>query len=252
VSRPAARNSWATFPRPNPGARLRLFCFPYAGGGASVFNSWPRDLPPEVEVCAVQPPGREGRLGEAPFNDVHSLVESAVVGLAPYFDRPFAFFGHSNGAVIAFELMRRLRRGGGALPVAFFPSGRPAPQLPRTVPPIHALPEPEFVEGLRRLRGTPEEVLANPELMAIISPLLRADFAISETYVYRDEPPFAIPMTAFGGAQDEDVSAEGLDAWRVQTTGEFGALIFPGGHFFIRDDRDRVLAELSAELRRVQ
>jgi medium-chain acyl-[acyl-carrier-protein] hydrolase len=189
---------------------------------------------------------------ETPFTDVHSLVESAVVGLEPFFDRPFAFLGHSNGAVIAFELMRRLRRGGGALPVAFFPTGRPAPQLPRTVPPIHALPDPEFVEGLRRLGGTPEEVLAHPELMALVSPMLRADFAISETYAYRDEPPFAIPMTAFGGARDEDVSPEGLQAWREQTTGAFGAHMFPGGHFFIHDDREQVLAELSAELRRVQ
>jgi medium-chain acyl-[acyl-carrier-protein] hydrolase len=190
-------------------------------------------------------------MGEAPFTSAQELVESAVVGLAPYFDLPFAFFGHSNGAMIAFELMRRLRRGGGALPVAFFPSGRTAPQLPRTVATIHALPEAEFVEGLRRLSGTPEEVLLHRELMELFSPLLRADFAISETYRYRPEPPFAIPMTAFGGARDPDVSTDELDAWREQTTGEFGTRIFPGGHFFIRDDRDQVLAELSGELRRV-
>ncbi len=251
MSRPGARSAWATFPRPNPSARLRLFCFPYAGGGASVFYGWPQGLPAEVEVCAVQPPGREGRLAEAPFSDVDSLVESAAAGLAPYFDRPFAFFGHSNGAVIAFELMRRLRRGGGPMPVAFFPSGHKAPHLPRTLPPIHALPEDEFLEGVRRLRGTPDEVLAHPELMAIFSPLLRADLAISETYLYREEPPFAVPFTAFGGAGDGDVTTDAVEAWREHTTGAFGMRVFPGGHFFIREDRERVLAELSRELRRL-
>lgn len=246
-----ARTPWAVFPRPSPGARLRLFCFPYAGGGASVYHTWPQGLPPDVEVCAVQPPGRERRMSEAPFSSLDELVESAAAGLAPLLDVPCAFFGHSNGALVAFALIRRLRREGLPLPLAFFPSGRTAPHLPRRQPPLHALPEDEFREGLRRLRGTPEEVLEHPELMELFSPLLRADFAIGETYTHREEPPLSIPMTAFGGMGDEDVSREELEAWREHTTGAFGTRIFPGDHFFIRHDQDRVLAELARELRRI-
>lgn len=252
MSRPPARSPWATFPRANPGARLRLFCFPYAGGGASTFNSWPPGLPPDVEVCAVQPPGRERRMSEPPFSALGDLVESATAGLAPFMDVPFAFFGHSNGALIAFELIRRLRRGGLPLPLAFFPSGATAPHLPSSRAPLHALPEHEFRDGLRRLRGTPEEVLEHPDLMELFSPLLRADFAIGETYTHRQEPPLAIPVTAFGGIRDEDVSQADLEAWGEHTTGTFARHMFPGDHFFIRHDQDQVLAELSRELRRVR
>ncbi len=242
-------NSWAIYPARNPAARLRLFCFPYAGGGATVFSAWPRSLPPEVEVVAVQPPGREARLSETPYSDMTQLVEAMHRELRPHFDKPFAFFGHSNGGLMAFELARALRREGGPMPLQLFTGGRPAPQLEIDDPPIHTLPHDEFIQELRRFAGTPEEILENEEIMGLIMPLLRADFTLGETYRYVPEPPLDLPICAYGGERDEDVSRADVEAWREQTTGEFRMQMFPGDHFFINSDRALVLAEISRELR---
>jgi medium-chain acyl-[acyl-carrier-protein] hydrolase len=237
------------FPRPVAGARLRLFCFPYAGGGASIYSTWPRTLPPQVEVVAVQPPGRENRLAEPPFHDLSELVAAMHLHLAPQLhELPFAFFGHSNGALMAFELARSLRRAGDPLPLCLFASGRPAPQLELDDPPVHDLPHDAFVEELRRLEGTPEEILQNPEILELLLPLLRADFALGETYRYREEPPFPFPLRAYGGADDEEVPREQIEAWGEQTRAGFLMEIFPGGHFFVNEHRERVLTRVAAEL----
>ena len=214
-------NGWAVVARRNPAARLRLFCFPYAGGGASIFSTWHRDLPSAVEVVAVQPPGREGRLMETPYADLASLVEAVAPALEPWMDRPFALFGHSNGGLMAFELARLLRRAGRRMPVHLFASGRPAPQLELDEPPIHALPDDEFVAELRRFKGTPDEILQNAEIMSLVMPLLRADFALGETYDYVPGPPLDLPVSAYGGEGDEEVSRDQVEAWREQTTGPF-------------------------------
>ncbi len=243
-------NAWAVFPCRNPAARLRLFCFPYAGGGATVFSTWWRGLSPEVEVVAVQPPGREARLAENPYHDLAELVAAMHQHLLPQLrELPFVFFGHSNGALMAFELVRSLRRAGGPLPLHLIVSGRPAPQLELDDPPIHHLPHDEFVEELRRLDGTPEEILQHQEILELLIPLLRADFALGETYRFVPEPPLEIPLSAYGGEQDDEVPAEQVDAWGEQAAGAFRVQMFPGGHFFVNEDRVRVLAELSAELR---
>lgn len=242
-------NGWTIYFGRNPGARLRLFCFPYAGGGATIYSTWPRGLPPEVEVVAVQPPGREGRLAEKPFADLMELTAAMHQALRPHLDKPFAFYGHSNGGLMAFELARALRREGGPLPLHLFAGGRPAPQLELDEPPIHHLPHDEFIHELRRFAGTPEEILQNEEIMELIMPLLRADFALGETYRYTHEPPLDVPISAYGGRRDDEVSVDEVEAWREQTTAEFRLQIFPGDHFFINGDRTLVLAELSRELR---
>jgi medium-chain acyl-[acyl-carrier-protein] hydrolase len=242
-------NAWAIYPARNPAARLRLFCFPYAGGGATVFSAWPRLLPPEVEVVAVQPPGREARLSETPYSDLMQLVETMYRELRPHLDKPFAFYGHSNGGLMAFELARTLRREGGPMPLQLFAGGRPAPQLELDDPPIHALPHDEFIQELRRFAGTPDEILENEEIMELIMPLLRADFAMGETYRYVPEPPLDLPICAYGGVGDAEVTEAQIEAWREQTTGEFRMRMFPGDHFFINGDRALVLAEMSRELR---
>ncbi|HEX2091288.1 MAG TPA: alpha/beta fold hydrolase [Longimicrobiaceae bacterium] len=240
---------WAVFPRRNPSAELRLFCFPYAGGSAAAYRLWPNHFGPRVEVCAVQLPGREARFGERPYDRVMPLAADLAEILRPYFDRPFAFFGHSMGSLIAFELIRELRRAGRPLPATLVASGRNAPHLPPREPLNYNLPEPELLEKLRRFEGTPEEVLANQELMRLLLPLLRADFAVNEAYTPYDEPPFDLPILALGGTGDEEVTREGLDAWSQYTASRFAVRIFPGGHFFLNSSPAEVTAAVREEIR---
>ncbi len=239
---------WIVRPKPNPQAFLRLFCFPYAGGGASVFRAWPDDLPAGVEVCSVQLPGRESRLKEPLFTRLPPLVQTLARVLRSYMNMPFAFFGHSVGTLVSFELARELRRQSAPGPLYLFVAGRWAPQIPDPDPPIHQLPEPEFREELRRFNGTPELVLQHNELMSLLLPTLRADFEINETYAYTADEPLDCPIFAFGGLQDVKVSQEGLAAWRAHTRSNFKLRLFPGDHFFLHSARTLVLQALSQDL----
>jgi medium-chain acyl-[acyl-carrier-protein] hydrolase len=223
---------------------FRLFCFPYAGGGASFFRTWPERLPPDIEVCAVQLPGREDRFKETPFTELSALIDALAEVLYPYLDFPFAFFGHSLGALISFELTRRLRRQKAPCPGHLFVSGSRAPQLPDPDPPIHHLPDAEFIEELGRFNGTPKAVLDNPELMEVFLPLLRSDIRLCETYVYDHEAPLDCPISAFGGLKDEEVSREELAAWCDQTRVRFNIQMFPGDHFFLNGKESNGLLEV--------
>lgn len=243
-----AQTPWLAYYQPNYRATLRLFCFPYAGGSALVFNKWRESLPPFVEVCPVQLPGRGNRLDAPPFTDMESLVEAAGAALLPYFDRPFAFFGHSMGASLSFELARLLRRDGRRLPLHLYISGRRAPHIIDDDPPLHHLPDAELLDELRQLNGTPKEVLEHPELMQMMLPLLRADFSVAETYVCKTEPPLNIPMTVFGGLADKDIEREQLEAWREYTTAAFKLRMLEGDHFFLNTSQSMLLRLLSSEL----
>jgi len=244
----AAFDSWISFLKPGPETRLRLFCFHYAGVGALIFRTWSDVLPADVEVCPVQLPGRGTRLMERPFTQLVPLVEALVQALVLLLDKPFAFFGHSLRALVCFELARRIRRQYGLNAVRLCVSGARAPQIPHRDPPIHTLPEREFLAELRRLNGTPCELLDHEELMDIMLPLLRADFAMYETYVYSTEPILNCPISALGGLQDRGVNKNDLEAWRSQTSGSFSLRIFPGDHFFLR--HPLLLRMLSQELER--
>ncbi|MET0622005.1 MAG: alpha/beta fold hydrolase [Pyrinomonadaceae bacterium] len=233
ITKEAAR--WFVVRRRNPRAALRLFCFPYAGGGTPIYRAWPELLPPQYEVHAVQLPGRGNRLGEPAYTSVEPMVEALAEAITPYLDRPFAFFGHSMGATISFELARLLEARGRGLPARLFVSGRSAPQLPRERELTYDLPEPEFISHVRSLNGTPAEVLEHPELMELMMPLLRADFSVVETYEYRTGPPLGCPITAFAGADDVEVNTERVAAWGEQTSADFNLQIMPGGHFFLLD-----------------
>lgn len=245
----SAESTWFTKPRPESrAARLRLFCFPYAGGSAAIFRQWPELLPPWVEVRAAQLPGRGARMSEPPFADARSLVEALLPAVAAQLDKPFAFFGHSMGGVIAFELSRRLRGALGVEPRHLFISGRRAPHLSETSRPFYDAPEPEFREELRRLNGTPPEVLDHPELMALLSPILRADITLSQTYRCESRPSLSCPLTVFGGSNDGHDDLSGLEAWREHTVGPFSRRMFEGDHFFINTARQPILREIAGAL----
>jgi medium-chain acyl-[acyl-carrier-protein] hydrolase len=226
---------------------LRLFCFPYAGGSSLIFLKWPRLLPATVDVCPVQLPGRGRRIREEPFRRLGPLVDALMEALLPYFDLPFAFFGHSMGALISYELARRLRERDRRGPAAIFVSGRRPPHLPLSEP-THHLPDVEFIEDLRRLNGTPEEVLASPEATELLLPMLRADFAVCQTYEYRERSPITCPIVSFGGLQDTDAVREELREWRRHTTGQFHLHLLPGDHFFINSQQPQLLRLLSKHL----
>lgn len=247
---PAER--WLAYREANPRARLRMFCFPYAGGGASAYRGWGASLPQEVEVCPVQLPGREGRLREPPFTRASELIAAVTDALTPWLDLPFVFFGHSMGAMIGYELTRELRRRGRTLPLHLFVSGRRAPQLPARDEPIHDQPEPEFIESVRKLNGTPEEVLQHEELMKLLIPLLRADFAVNETYEFVEEAPVDIGISAFGGLGDQDVSRDDVEAWRIQTRGRFRMRMIPGDHFFLHPQKDLILESVARDLAEIK
>jgi medium-chain acyl-[acyl-carrier-protein] hydrolase len=245
---------WIARQKQKPNARLRLFCFPYAGGSAAIYRGWQEEMPAEVDVCPVQLPGRESRLLEEPFTHIEPMVKALVDALKPYMDRPFAFFGHSMGALITFELARELRRQKlGLEPVHLFVSARSAPHRKIEREPVHQLPHDQFLERLRKLNGTPEAVLQNEELMELMMPILRADFAVNETYVYTPEEPFHIPIHCFGGIADVDIPQANLEAWGEQTTKAFTLKMYDGDHFFLNNPeiRKELLQDLSSELKRI-
>ncbi|MGB9180699.1 MAG: thioesterase II family protein [Pyrinomonadaceae bacterium] len=248
MSRTSAADSWIISFKSNPKASARLFCFPYAGGGASIFSSWSENLPQSVEVCCFNLPGRGGRLREPPIQRLEIMVREMGQALRPYLDKPFAFFGHSMGALLCFELTRYLRREQCPQPLHLFISSRWAPQIPDPRPPLHNLPEEEFIAELRRLNGTPVEILEHAELMELVLPVLRADFAAVETYRYAPEPPLNCPITAFGGLQDTEIGREELAAWREQTIAAFMLRLLPGDHFYLHSSRQLLLHLLAQEL----
>jgi medium-chain acyl-[acyl-carrier-protein] hydrolase len=244
-------DKWISRPRPNPRARLRLFCVAHAGGGASAFRGWAEALPPEVEVCLVQLPGRENRIKETPFHRLDPLVAALADAVRPWLDLPWALFGHSNGALIGFELARTLRAGGLSGPRHLFASGRRAPDVPAQDPAIGHLADDEFLAELMELGGIPRELLEHRELMQMLLPVLRADVALHETYEFRDEAPLDCPITAYGGVADAKASREAIDAWGRHTRGPFEVRMFPGGHFFHQSEREEFLRVFSADLQAV-
>ena len=243
---------WFASNKPRPNAQIRLFCFPYAGGGASVFYTWSEVLPPTIEVCSVRLPGRENRIREAPFTRMEPLVQALAQALIPYLDKPFAFFGHSLGALVSFEVARQLRKTSGLLPVQLFVSGCGASQVLDSYPPIHALPDAEFIKELHLLNGLPKEALGYPELIELMLPTLRADFAVYETYAYSIESPLDCPVSAFGGLQDGRVPRDALAAWREQTSASFKLQMFPGDHFFLHTAQAFLLQTIACKLQPVR
>jgi medium-chain acyl-[acyl-carrier-protein] hydrolase len=233
----------------SPEARLTLLCFPYAGGGASLFRAWPALLPAAVQVVGVQPPGRESRLLEPAFDALDPLLDALVAAVEPAVGGRFALFGHSLGALVAYELGRRMRRDLGVEPEWLFVAGFRAPHLAPRLPPLHELPAEQLVHELGMLGGTPAEVLGHPDLMRLVLPALRADLAVAETYRHEPQAVLRCPLSAFGGRRDDGVTPAELAAWRRCTSGPFSLRLLDGDHFFVHGCRRPLLASIAEDLR---
>lgn len=229
---------------------LPLFCFPHAGGGASAFRTWLGSVP-GVDALPVQPPGREARMRETPYELMQPLVdEVATVVTDTAAGRPVALYGHSLGALIAFETARELRRRGDPEPVHLVVSGANAPQKSKDHGRrVSALPQPKLVEVLRKLGGTAEWLLSDPELLQMILPAIRADFSLRENYRYRSEPPLASPITVLASDKDSRAPHRLQSRWRDQTASTFTLHTLTGGHFAIFEQPEHTRRYLVEALR---
>jgi medium-chain acyl-[acyl-carrier-protein] hydrolase len=226
----------------NPDAPMRVFLFPFAGGNASAFLPWQASLGPGLELRVALLPGRGTRLFDPPLADLAELVPRLARAVADLADRPFVFFGHSVGALLAFETARELRRTGRPLPAALWVSGAEGPQTRYLLRHLHQLEEAELIEALREYNGTDPEMLDNQELMELVLPGIRADFALSERYAYRPEPPLDLPISVLIGDSDEYVVPERAAGWAAETSHPTPVHRFPGDHFFLHEHRQAIAA----------
>lgn len=206
-----------------------------------MFGKWLTEFDTRIEAIITHYPGRGSRHNEQPIKQIKTLVERLAQAIQPYLDKPFAFFGHSFGGLIAFELAKQIQ------PQFLFISGCRAPHLPNPHPLIHRLPDPEFIKSLQGLNGIPDEVIGHSELMELLLPSLRADFEAFESY-QPGSHQLTCPIIAFGGLNDPRVSREHLEGWASHTTGRFRSHYFPGAHFFININKAGIIASIASEL----
>jgi surfactin synthase thioesterase subunit len=237
----AASSNWFVRLRARPDARVRLVCFPSAGAGASVYGRWSEHLPPDVEVWAAQLPGRETRRLERSLTDLHEIADRCAALIEPVLDRPFGFFGHSMGALVAFEVARRLRARD-RVPMALFVSGRAAPHVARGYAGIADLSDDDFITKMDTMfGGVPELLKTDAEFRELYLPPLRADVEAVAAYRPVDDAPQPFPMYVLGGAEDRSVPREALDAWEGYAGGTFAVHTFPGDHFYVYSTREPVI-----------
>ncbi|MFJ9950205.1 thioesterase II family protein [Kitasatospora sp. NPDC091207] len=234
--------------RPADAAPARVVCFPHAGGSASYFVDYAAALAPYADVLAVQYPGRQDRFGEPGIDSVGVLADRVYEVLLPWADRPLTFFGHSMGAAVCFEVARRFDRDGVAGPDHLFVSGSRAPSWPRDSA-VYRLPDDGLLAEVSELGGTDERLLADPELRAVILPALRSDYTAIETYRSAPDAVVPQPITALTGDVDARTTLEQAGDWARHTSAAFELKVFPGGHFYLAEQRDAVLEVVAAHLR---
>lgn len=232
--------------------RARLLVFHYAGGSASLFRPWAQQLPDDLEILAGELPGRAARFNEPPLREVSLAVEMFANETRHWScDVPYVFFGHSLGALVAYELAHFNRRHALITPRMLVVSGKKAPHMPRIDPTLADLPREEFKQRLREYDGTPDEILQNAEFVDLLLPMLRCDFAMVENYSYTPRDAIECPIFALGGRSDRWVSEEEIRGWQFHTASDFGWSMLDGGHFFIRSRGQEVLAILRKLIGRV-
>jgi surfactin synthase thioesterase subunit len=229
-------------------APVRLLCLPHAGAGASVYRAWSRGLPAWITTCPLQPPGREKRRSEMPITSARELARQLAPEIIRTVRLPYAIFGHSTGALCAFEVSREIRRLDGPLPVHLFVAGRRAPRIPMTRSELAGLGAGELAELLRKLGGTSEHVLASPQLMGLLQPLLAADFQVNEVYAYSAEPRLPVPITAFASTRDHFAATDDVAGWQDETGAGYTQLVLEGSHFAIFDHAPAVHEQIAADL----
>lgn len=233
---------WFPYVRTKPTAYRRLFCFSHAGGTAGAYAEWTNCVDDDTELWAVQLPGREGRLSEPLFHSLEPLAKAVTEAIIPLLDKSFAFFGHSMGALLAYETALRLRQENRQGPEHLFLSAHRAAHLPLQRSPLYHLPERELIDQLRLFGGTEEELFADQQIMELYMPIIRADLSVCDTYVHHPESPLSVPITVFGGTDDPDVSPRELAEWRDHTSDVFTLRMFQGGHFYLYDYQEEILS----------
>ncbi len=225
--------------------KKKVFAFPYSGAGASAYHQWANYFNQRgIDFIGVRLPARENRLGEKPLSHLPVLIDALVSEIIPLLNKPFVFFGHSLGSLIAFELCRALRKKGVALPTHLFVSAFHPPSLPNPNKALHQLAQNDFIDGIRAYGNTPEKVLSNTLLMDLFLPMLRADFALHETYHYKKESPLACPITVFKGREDSFAKAKYMSDWQQQTQSHYEEVEYDGGHFFIDEYKESISQQL--------
>ncbi|MGB3623162.1 MAG: alpha/beta fold hydrolase [Ketobacter sp.] len=235
-------------PKKTPGAAVRLFCFPFAGGDIATYLPWLELLDPRLELVIVQLPGRGKRQHEKPFTQMEPLVDALFAAMFSAIDKPFAFFGHSMGSKIAFELAKRLQQNQFPCPRHFFASGCASPCLSRRIAPVHRLPDTAFIQRLTQLSGVPQAVLDNRELMQFLLPMLRADFKLVETYVGKADTKIPSRITPLGGANDVLVDTDELQQWTDHFEQSNAVRVFQGGHFYLHQFSNEVTQTINSTL----
>ncbi len=238
-------NKWFIIPKPKSKVDLKLICFPYAGGNSSTYMSWAKYLPENVELIIVQPPGRGSRIFEPIYSDMKSLISDLLWLIPEHLNTPYILLGHSLGSRIAFELMVQLNKLKFPLPLHFIASGSRAPHLASDKKRIFNLPDKEFISELKKLNGTPKDVLENNELMELLLPMLRADFKIAENYCYSGSEIFNCPISLLAGNDDIDITLSMLEGWVDHFTEIKNIYIVSGNHFFIDNNTEAVIQKIN-------
>lgn len=233
----------------SPAPRRRLFCFPYAGSGPSIFRSWIGRLPGDVDLLALRIPGRESRFAETPCTDWARLIEETTAALLPLLDVPYVLFGHSFGGMLAYETARRFHTSGAPLPEALIVSGCRCPRVRARARAPYDSPSDVFWQWVDDMAGTPAAVLESQEIRTIVEPALRADLQLANSWGGGAPHVFDLPIITFGGVDDPVVMRDEIEGWRDYTAQRYRHIDFAGSHFFVHTVEPEVVATISSVLR---